>query len=157
MNFAALASCTCILHLIARSTFLCHFSFISFSLLSFPLPSLIRSLLSFLQESPFLFLVLFKDFWQIQAAVTDFGLLYVLVYWEIAWCVPLYGSSMLLKVDREIQTQAEDLAKTKNDQRKEWFTARSFANACLDDILILKSTLECFSYTFTHKIYEKMA
>ena len=38
---------------------------------------------------------------------------------------------------------------------QERFTARSFANECLDDISILISTLECFSHTFTHKVCVK--
>ena len=42
------------------------------------------------------------------------------------------------------------------DWREQWFTDISFANECQDDLAIFKSMLECFSYTFTHRIYHKM-
>ena len=40
---------------------------------------------------------------------------------------------------------ADDLAKAISDREgNEWFTARSFANKCLDDISIFKSTVDAF-------------
>ena len=41
--------------------------------------------------------------------------------------------------------------------RNEWFTPRSCARECQDDLSIFKSMLGCFSCTFTHKIHQKNA